>query len=104
MEMGMEHAWEIGIRSLTCKTDCLQVIQVMDLTVDISTYWNMDLINRLRSWLEKPWRIKIDHVSRNRNNAADLMARQATRQGSSRQIWKLPSSRIITALCQDAVA
>ena len=103
MEMGLAHAWNLGFKYILCYTDCVRVTEVLGTDVDICNYWDRELIVRLRNTLRKEWKVLIEYLPRDRNNTADFMARQASRDASVHQTWTVPSTSIITALLRDSV-
>ena len=104
LEIGLSHAWELDIRTLSCKTDCSQARDVICTAMNITRYWERDLILKIRSFMERPWSVTITLISRFKNTAADFMARQAAWDGTPHKIWKQPSTSVIAAMCQDELA
>lgn len=54
------------------------------------TYRENDTIMRIKDMLSWSWKVQIEHVPKEKNNVADCLARNASRDGSPRHIWCLP--------------
>lgn len=44
VELGFTHVWNVGIQSLFCASDCVDVIRVLGAQVNIDTFWERDQI------------------------------------------------------------
>ncbi|XP_057425490.1 uncharacterized protein LOC130718875 [Lotus japonicus] len=102
VEIGLNHAWELGFRSVLCFSDCKQVVEVFGTAADVSTFWARDTITRIRALVSREWKVEFCYVPRERNNAADSLAREASREGTQRRVWSTPPSSIIASLYLDA--
>ena len=103
LELGLEHAWNLGLKKIKCNTDCVQLCDIFSNTQDISSFWDRDLIIKVRTWLARSWTVSVHLIPRTRNTAADFLARQAASEGTSSRIWSQPSASVLAALCHDAV-
>ncbi|XP_057453191.1 uncharacterized protein LOC130745062 [Lotus japonicus] len=101
IELGLQHAWHLGLRELSCFFDCLEVVIVCFSQVNVSTYWARDAILRVRTMLQWGWDVELAHVPMEKNNAADCFAKRASRDGVARREWRLPPSFVIEALYKD---
>ncbi|XP_057453171.1 uncharacterized protein LOC130745038 [Lotus japonicus] len=104
IELGLQQAWNLGHRELSCYSDCLEAVNVCTSHVDVTTYWARDAILRIRTMLQWGWNVELTHVPRGKNNAADCLAKHASREGAARREWRLPPSFVIEALLKDVVA
>ena len=102
LEMGLAHAWSLGYKYVLCNTDCLLVVEVLTTQRDITNFWDKDLISKIRLQLAQDWTVILEHILRTKNSAADYMARKAAREITPRQLWRHPSSDIVSALCKDS--
>lgn len=62
------------------------------------------MVARVRVLLGREWNTRIVHVSRERNNAVDVLAQQTRKDGSLHRVWRLLPSYIIQALCLDVLS
>src|ERR1044072_6928699 len=73
-------------------------------SIDISSFWERDMITKVRTCLARPWTVSVHLIPRTRNTAADFLAQQAAWEGTSSRVWCQPSSSVLAALCHDVVA
>lgn len=98
------YAWELGYMDVSCASDCLQVMKVLQGNVNVSTFWVKESILRVRNLLTQDRHVLVVHNPWERNNAIDYLPRLASREGTSRRIWRLPPSSIVATLCMDVAA
>ncbi|KAL6497326.1 hypothetical protein OROGR_029255 [Orobanche gracilis] len=104
IERGLRLAWELGYRSFTCASDSRNAIDVLTSAIDTSMYWASDTIHRVRSLLAQDWSVTLRYIPRERNLAADCLARQASRDSTTHRVWRLPPSFVVPFLCQEELA
>ncbi|KAL6544208.1 hypothetical protein OROGR_010705 [Orobanche gracilis] len=104
LELGLKHVWELGHRKVRCFSDCSILVNTLLQDLEASQLWARDAIVRTRIWLAKDWDVHIAYIPRERNNAADALARQACRDLGQLRVWKLPPSVVIPNLCLDILA
>ena len=42
LEIGLEHAWELGFRQVVCGSECTEVIAAVCTTIDVNSLWDRD--------------------------------------------------------------
>lgn len=72
--------------------------------VSTETFWERKVIEKVKSKLSWDWNVSIEWVPREQNKAADFMAKQASREVSPRQLWRLPPMAIIEHFCSDIIS
>ncbi|XP_057444680.1 uncharacterized protein LOC130736924 [Lotus japonicus] len=104
MKKGLTHVWEMGIKSVTCYTDCLEAQQIITNNQDVDTYWHKDEIIAIRALLNKEWRVFVNYVPRERNQVADALAKLAVNENWDWKLWSQPQPTVISLLCQDVLS
>lgn len=94
---------QFGYRDVSCVLDCANLVEVMQSTIDTSTYWARDVIDRVTIMLSWGWNVTIDYVPKKENSNVDCLARQASREGTPRNVWRLPPSFVIESIYLDAL-
>ncbi|XP_057458243.1 uncharacterized protein LOC130749003 [Lotus japonicus] len=102
VELGLSLAWEMGIRSLSHESDCLQVVNILQAPVVADSFWDRDAILDVRAWFQREWQIKLNSLPREQNNTTDFFARKAAREGTPYQIWRQPPTAVFELLYLDA--
>lgn len=98
-ENGLKLAWYLGHRNVMCNTYCHDVVHVLATTIDISTFWEQDLITKIRVMLCWGWFVEVQHIPRDHNLVADALMRQASSDGSPYRVWRIPPSNVMAFLC-----
>ncbi|CAN1131281.1 Putative ribonuclease H protein At1g65750 [Linum perenne] len=70
---GMRMAWDLGVERLHIQTDSTTAVSTLLSTVDLS-HQHFLLLLEYQELLSRPWQIRISHVFREANQAADYMA------------------------------
>lgn len=104
LELGLQHAWDAGYKQVTCRSDCLMLVEALHNNVDAGTFWDRDALDRLKSQLQRDWVITVEFVPREQNTVADFMAKQASHGGLPKRVWRLPPTAVIEFLCADLLA
>lgn len=78
--------WELGIQSIVCYTDCANAVSVFHYDMDVGSFWAREEITRVRGLLQLDWQVVIASISRDKNVAADLLARQTAKDGTPRRV------------------
>ncbi|CAN1135031.1 Putative ribonuclease H protein At1g65750 [Linum perenne] len=70
---GMRMAWDLGVDKLHIQTDSSTAVSTLLSTVD-QTHQHFLLLLEYQDLLSRPWQVRITHVFREANQAADYMA------------------------------
>ncbi|CAN1243659.1 Putative ribonuclease H protein At1g65750, partial [Linum perenne] len=70
--LGMERAWNKGIRSLEIQTDSLCAVNLL-LKADNLDHQHATIVGRFRKLLERNWSVNVIHVYREANCPADAL-------------------------------
>lgn len=65
------------IKDIRCVSNCSHVVEVLPNYVDVSTFWAKETFTRIRALISKESTLEICQVSREKNNVAYFLARQA---------------------------
>ncbi|KAL6526898.1 hypothetical protein OROGR_015988 [Orobanche gracilis] len=79
-----------------CNTDCREVFEVLAHRIDVTSYWQRELITEIRGLVTRDWRVEFLYVDRDRNQVADALAKEAVRMDLPRRLWLKPPSFIIS--------
>ncbi|CAN1188631.1 Putative ribonuclease H protein At1g65750, partial [Linum perenne] len=71
--IGMERAWNLGIRGLIVQLDSLCVVQLLAAGGDLDHQHSI-IVSRYNSLLHRDWRLKVTHIFREGNGLADSLA------------------------------
>ncbi|XP_057426477.1 uncharacterized protein LOC130719900 [Lotus japonicus] len=104
VELGLQACWDMGLRQVMCCTDCSMVVEVMQVDASVGQFWARDVIRRVQGLLRRDWRVVMQLIPREKNSAADSLARQASREASPRCYWRHPPVGVSALLMQDAIA
>lgn len=104
MELGHQHGWSVGYRNIVCCMDCPQALMVLQPGAAVDDYWAREDIARVRGLLQQDWQVLLLPIPRDKNSAADSLARHAAREGSPQCVWGQPPSSLIYFLLQDFVS
>ncbi|CAN1275616.1 Putative ribonuclease H protein At1g65750 [Linum perenne] len=69
----MRMAWDLGVDKLHIQTDSSTAVSTLLSTVD-QTHQHFLLLLEYQDLLSRPWQVRITHVFREANQAADYMA------------------------------
>lgn len=88
IELGLRQAWDLSYKEVDCLSDYSNAVNGFSSDVDVSRFWAREKIQRVRTCLSEIgqlWLILLPGV--HRNNAADLMAKQASHERSLWRVW-----------------
>lgn len=98
--MGFLHVlqivWAHGMRQVWFEGDNKQLISIINNCEDHSQIGT--LLYDIRHWMSKLPLSSLDHVNREKNSAADRMAKEALSIGSSYQVYSVPPISLIPFL------
>ena len=104
IESGLHHVWDLQKKDIVCYTDFLQAVQVITTMMEVSSYWEREIIIRIRTMLSWNWKLMLRHIHRDRNFVADALVRDASLVDYSIRLWTTPPSAVVALLCKDALA
>lgn len=47
VEMGLKYSWELGHKRVVCASNCLQLVEILNGGVEVSTFWARDALERV---------------------------------------------------------
>ncbi|CAN1266075.1 Putative ribonuclease H protein At1g65750 [Linum perenne] len=71
--IGMDKAWEMGIRDLTVQLDSLCAVKILTEDGSLENQ-HATLVSRYRSLLQRNWKLQLVHIFREGNRLADSLA------------------------------
>jgi ribonuclease HI len=98
---GLHLCWNNGYRSIVCYFDSLQAVSLIkDGVSHFHTFANE--IHTIRQLLRKDWTIVIEHILREGNACADVLAKKGSSTNSPIVIVESPPPELSNALSADA--
>ncbi|KAJ1377551.1 Ribonuclease H domain [Sesbania bispinosa] len=99
--MGLEFAWNKGVKNLVIESDCLDVISELNLPSSLSSHPNYGLLCKIRSILNRDWVVTLQHVARDANRPTDCLAKFGSSYDDSFLEWVAPLPELATLVLQD---
>jgi len=99
---GIKLCWEAGYRKLMCFSDSLHVVQLV--MKDISRFHHYaNLLELIQNYLAKDWFIYIQHILREGNSCADILAKLGAKSSDHLVTFDEPLPCLSHALLRDAL-
>lgn len=80
VELGLNHAIGLQVHNVVCMTICLQIVNILQTQVDVSTFWERDVIHHVKKMMTK------------------------IQKNDSCQVWKRPPSFVYVPLYLDEIS
>ena len=74
MIIGLRVAWDTGCRNLIVESDSKDLVDLIQRDIS-AAHRDANLIEQVKCLLANEWVVEICHISRNKNKAADIMAK-----------------------------
>jgi ribonuclease HI len=98
---GLSLAWFIGIRDVSCRSDCLQALKfITDSTLQPGEYY--DIVDSIRELLSRDWFVSFEHTYREGNQCADYMAKLGANGMNCMKRYSEPPIFLDSLLMSDA--
>ena len=101
--LGLRLAWENNISHLVLETDATEVTRLIGLA-NFEEHNDKDVIMEIQNMLARDWDVRVVHISRSANKAADLMTKAALTNFPGYLPMFHPSDELEGVLMQDLLA
>ena len=98
---GLIFAWDCGLRSVICETDCLEAFDWIQLSTIPSQHLEANLLFEIRELVIRPWCVRFSLVLRDANRCVDHLARRGALQYVDFQVWCEPWHQIATLMAHN---
>ncbi|PNY11046.1 ribonuclease H [Trifolium pratense] len=94
---GLQLCWNNGYRSIVCYPDSLKAVSLIkDGVSHFHTFANE--IHNIRQLLRRDWNVVIDHILREGNECADILAKLGTSSNSPKVVLESSSPELSSSL------
>ncbi|CAJ2678133.1 unnamed protein product [Trifolium pratense] len=97
MELLKRGLWKLSWRSIVCYPDSLKAVSLIkDGVLHFHTFANE--IHNIRQLLRRDWNVVIDHILREGNKCADILAKLGTSSNSPKVVLESSSPELSSSL------
>ncbi|XP_057428954.1 uncharacterized protein LOC130722284 [Lotus japonicus] len=91
---GLRIAWQYGCRRIVCESDCLNVIESLRKNKSVNLHSCAILLTEVRCMLLEDWEVVFQHVLRDNNTVADLLAKLGLKEKWDLTVWDSPPPEV----------
>lgn len=98
---GLKISWEKGVREVTCYTDSMNAMTLIK-EQQIAYHSYATIIQDIKDLLILPWKVDLQHVLREGNQCADLLAKMGASDDVKLRLFDVPPPNLCVTLAGDA--